>query len=86
MRASRDLDGKNVFGFVGRASDKRVAVNTKASLEDTNADVTDKAVSACPVGAILKKRVGFAVPVGQRDYDTKPSGSDIEASQPSKSL
>ena len=32
----------------------------------------------CPVGAILKKEVGFAVPIGRRKYDTAPIGSDIE--------
>ncbi len=78
VRASRDLDGKHVFEFVGRGPQKRVAVNAEARLADTNLDVTDKAVEACPVGAILKKRVGYATPIGQRMYDTKPIGSDIE--------
>ncbi len=32
----------------------------------------------CPVGCILRKEVGFAVPVGKRKYDHKPIGSDIE--------
>jgi [NiFe] hydrogenase diaphorase moiety small subunit len=35
-------------------------------------------MDVCPVGAILKKRVGFAIPVGKRLYDTEPIGSDIE--------
>ena len=78
VRASRDVDGKNVFQFVGRGKDKKIAVNAEAKLVDTNLDVTDEAVSACPVGAILKKRVGYKVPVGKRDYDHKPIGSDIE--------
>jgi [NiFe] hydrogenase diaphorase moiety small subunit len=80
VRASRDVDGKHVFEFVGRGPHKRVAVNSEARLADTNLDVRDKAVEACPVGAILKKRVGYAVPVGQRLYDHKPIGSDIEES------
>jgi [NiFe] hydrogenase diaphorase moiety small subunit len=29
-------------------------------------------VEVCPVGAILKKRVGFAVPIGERIYDHDP--------------
>lgn len=78
VRASRDLDGKNVFEFVGRGPEKRVAVNAEANLGDTDADVTDKAVDICPVGALLKKRVGFAVPVGERKFDHQPIGSDIE--------
>ena len=79
VQASRDLDGKNVFQFVGRGAARRVAVNAEVRLADTNADVTDEAVSACPVGAILRKRVGYAVPVGRRLYDHEPIGSDIEA-------
>ncbi len=84
IRASRDLDGKSVFQFVGRGKHKKVGVNASARLKDTNLDVTDKAVEACPVGAILKKRVGYAVPVGKRLYDQKPIGSDIEAAQAGK--
>jgi len=79
MRASRDLDGKHVFDFAGRGPHKRVAVNAKALLADTGMDVADKAADICPVGAILKKRVGFAVPVGERKYDHDPIGSEIEA-------
>ncbi|MHC4562095.1 MAG: 2Fe-2S iron-sulfur cluster-binding protein [Planctomycetota bacterium] len=80
VRASRDLDGKGVFDFVGRGPEKRVAVNAEANLCDTDADVTDKAMDICPVGALLRKRVGYATPVGQRLYDTNPIGSDIEQS------
>jgi ferredoxin len=36
IRASRDLDGKNVFQFVGRGIHKRVAVNADARLAGTN--------------------------------------------------
>ncbi len=79
VRASKELDGKNVFQFVGRGVHKKVAVNADAYLADTDLKVTDKATQLCPVGAILRKRVGFAVPVGQRMYDFKPIGSDIEA-------
>ncbi|MBI5116134.1 (2Fe-2S)-binding protein [Candidatus Poribacteria bacterium] len=79
VRASRDLDGKGVFQFVGRGNHKKIGVNAEARLADTNVDVSDDAVGSCPVGAILKKRVGFAVPVGQRLYDHQPIGSDTEA-------
>jgi [NiFe] hydrogenase diaphorase moiety small subunit len=78
VRASRDLDGKNVFGFVGRGIHKRIAVNADANLGDTDADAADKALDVCPVGALMRKRVGYAVPVGKRDFDTQPIGSNIE--------
>ena len=78
VRASRDLDGKHVFGFVGRGSGKRLAVNAEARLVDTDLDVTDRALDVCPVGALLRKRVGYRVPVGRRKYDREPIGSDVE--------
>jgi [NiFe] hydrogenase diaphorase moiety small subunit len=77
VRASRDLDKKGVFGFVGRGPRKKIAVSSGARLKDTDADVTDQAIAACPVGALLKKRVGFAVPVGQRLYDKAPIGTAV---------
>ena len=67
--------------FVGRGPDKRVAVNAEASLGETNADVTDKAMDICPVGALMPKRVGYKVPVGQRTYDHQPIGSDVEQAE-----
>lgn len=80
VQASRDLDGKRVFEFVGRGPDTTIAVNAEARLADTDLDESDKAVDCCPVGAILKKHVGYAVPIGRRLYDHEPIGSDIEAS------
>lgn len=78
VTASRDVDGKNVFEFVGRGPERKIAFNAEAKLADTDMDIADKAADVCPVGAIIKKRVGFAVPVGKRLYDHKPIGSDIE--------
>ena len=79
VQASKDIDGKNVFQFVGRGPDMKIAVNASAKLSDTNVDVTDKAIDICPVGAILRKRVGYKVPIGERLYDHNPIGSDIES-------
>jgi [NiFe] hydrogenase diaphorase moiety small subunit len=84
VRASRDLDGKHVFELVGRGAHKHVAVNAAARLADTNADATDQALNVCPVGALLKKRVGFVVPVGKRLFDDKPIGSSIEEQSPAE--
>jgi [NiFe] hydrogenase diaphorase moiety small subunit len=78
VRSSRQLDRKAVFGFVGRGHQTRLGVNAQRRLSGTDLQVTDEAVSMCPVGSILRKRVGFAVPVGKRLYDTKPIGSEIE--------
>jgi len=81
VRASRDLDGKEVFGFVNRGPHKELAVNAAARLVDTNVDVTDQAIDVCPVGAILKKRTAYAVPIGRRKYDHTPIGSEIEGAR-----
>jgi [NiFe] hydrogenase diaphorase moiety small subunit len=79
VNTSKDVDGKNVFQFVGRGEHKRVAVNAEARLADTDLSVRDRAASACPVGAIIVKHVGYATPIGQRLYDHQPIGSDIES-------
>jgi len=79
VNASRDVDGKTVFEFVGRANHKCIAVDAASGLGETALKAADKAVEACPVGCILRKRVGFAVPVGQRKYDRQPIGSEIES-------
>lgn len=79
VRASTDTDGKSVFGFTGRGAAKQIAVGAESGLAGTKLAAADKAVDVCPVGCILRKRTGFRIPVGQRKYDTKPIGSDIEA-------
>ena len=78
VRASRDLDGKQVFGFLGRGPDRRVAAAADSKLKDTDLDVTDEAIRSCPVGALLPKGTAFRVPIGKRLYDHEPIGTDIE--------
>ncbi|PWB56488.1 MAG: NADP oxidoreductase [Nitrosomonadales bacterium] len=72
VRASRDVDGKNVFGLSGRGIGSRLVVNScSGRLGDSDFAVSDKAAQVCPTGAILIKRQGFKVPIGQRIYDHK---------------
>jgi len=78
VQVSRDLDGKNIFQFCERGLERRIGVNSEANLKDTALEVTDAAVSVCPVGAILKKRVGYAMPMGTRPYDKVPIGTTID--------
>ncbi len=79
IRASQDVDGKGVFGYVGRGIHRRVAVNGD-DLAHTDASVTDFAMSAevCPVGCIIRKREGFGTPIGEREFDEALIGDDIE--------
>ena len=44
--------------------------------------VTDKAGEVCPVGGILRKRVGFATPIGARRYDQSPISAQALADAP----
>lgn len=88
IRASRDIDGKNVFEYVGRGIHKRIGVNGDC-LADTNADISDYVFhpDVCPVGCILRKADGFAVPIGERRFDQHVIGaSDVKHFIPLKTL
>ncbi len=73
VRASSEVDGKNVFALAGRGITKHLIVNAESGLlKDTGMTLEDKAMQVCPVGVILKKRAGYPVPIGQRRYDASP--------------
>jgi len=73
VRASSEVDGKNVFGLSGRGITKHLIVNAESGkLADTDIALADKAMQVCPVGVILQKRVGFSIPIGERRYDKRP--------------
>ncbi len=70
VRASREVDSKDVFGIAGRGINNHLIVDSPTGkLADSALEVTDKAAHVCPVGAIIIKRHGFEVPIGQRLYD-----------------
>ncbi len=70
VRASREIDGKNVFDISGRGIETHLIVNSASGkLLDTDISVEDRAVHVCPVGAILVKGKGFEIPIGRRLYD-----------------
>lgn len=73
IKASAEVDGKDVFGLSGRGIHKHLTVKSESGrLADTNMAATDKAMGICPVGVILPKRRGFDQPIGQRQYDQAP--------------
>ena len=78
VRASQELDGKNVFQSIGRGFQRKIGVDGERALGDTDMSVNDRAADVCPVGCIIKKRVGFKVSIGQRRFDHEPIGSDIQ--------
>ena len=84
VRASRDVDKKNVFSVSGRGMKSRLVFNSPSGkLGDSELSSTDKAVSVCPVGALLPKHHGYEKPIGQRLYDIKPISvvGDVAASR-----
>jgi len=73
VRASEIVDKKSVFALSGRGPRKHLIVNSESGrLADTSLSADDKASQVCPVGAILRKRTGFRVPIGERKYDKHP--------------
>ena len=73
VRASCEVDEKCVFALSGRGITKHLVVNAESGrLADTGFALGDKAANVCPVGVIIRKRVGFSVPMGQRRYDVRP--------------
>jgi [NiFe] hydrogenase diaphorase moiety small subunit len=80
VRASRDVDHKEVFGLAGRGFESRLIVNSPSGkLVDSTFAITDRAAHVCPVGAILIKHVGFAVPIGARKYDREPISAEADS-------
>lgn len=73
VRASRDVDQKNIFAIDGRSINTHLVINSPSGkLGDTTFAATDKAAHVCPVGAILPKHQGYEKPIGERLYDKQP--------------
>ncbi len=85
VRASSEVDGKNVFALSGRGITKHLIVNAESGLlKDTDMALTDKAMEVCPVGVILTKGRGFSVPIGKRRYDERPVSAQALDDAPRK--
>lgn len=70
VRASQEVDGKNVFALSGRGADNHLIVNSPTGkLGDSDLSVDDLAAHICPVGAILPKNHGHEIPIGRRTFD-----------------
>ncbi|MBL0038392.1 MAG: (2Fe-2S)-binding protein [Nitrosomonadales bacterium] len=70
VRASREVDGKDVFAIAGRGINAHLVVNSvRGKLVDSDLETSDMAAHICPVGAILIKEHGYEVPIGQRTFD-----------------
>jgi [NiFe] hydrogenase diaphorase moiety small subunit len=80
VRASHEVDAKNVFAIGGHGIGTHLVVNSASGkLGDTDMALADRAAQVCPVGVILQKRRGFVVPIGQRRYDEKSVAEQAES-------
>jgi [NiFe] hydrogenase diaphorase moiety small subunit len=87
VRASCEVDGKCVFALSGRGIEKHLIVNAESGLlADTEVALGDKALEVCPVGVIIKKRVGFQTPIGERRFDASPISAQavLDAPRPGR--
>jgi [NiFe] hydrogenase diaphorase moiety small subunit len=77
VRASHEVDHKDVFAIGGHGIGTHLIVNSPSGrLGDSSFATGDLAARVCPVGAILPKRRGFAVPIGERTYDRAPVSAE----------
>ncbi len=73
VRASRDVDKKNIFCVDGRGINAKLIINSPGGkLGNSHFSADDKAAQICPVGAILPKHQGYDIPIGKRRYDQQP--------------
>ena len=80
LRCVRDIvtaDGKHVFGVTERGGKTLISID-RALAATLSEEMAQKAMDQCPVGCILRKEVGYKVPIGQRKFDSKPIGSELK--------
>ena len=79
VRASHEIDAKNVFAIGGHGIGTHLIVNSASGkLADTDMALSDRAAQICPVGVILPKHRGFMIPIGQRRYDNSSVAEQAE--------
>ncbi|OGS33461.1 MAG: hypothetical protein A2293_16680 [Elusimicrobia bacterium RIFOXYB2_FULL_49_7] len=78
IRAIKDEQGRSLFAFRKRGHLTEISIDTETSASISD-DLAKKAMEICPVGAIIRKRKGFDVPIGKRKWDQRQIGSEVEA-------
>ena len=72
-----------MFAIGGHGIGTHLLVNSASGrLADTEMALRDRAAEICPVGVILPKRRGFAIPIGQRRFDILPVSEQVETGTP----
>ena len=73
VRGVATKSGFSFFNLINRGPETRIKVDA-TTISEISDKQAERAMNICPVGAILRKEVGFAQPVGTRKYDTAPIG------------
>ncbi len=77
VRTIKTKDGKSIFAIKGRGYKAMINIDHELADKMTDEEARE-AMEHCPVGSILKKERGYVDPIGQRKFDLKPIGSEIE--------
>lgn len=77
IRTIKDDNGRSCFAFHKRGHKLQINIDHEIAGKMTDEQAL-KAMEVCPVGAIIKKEIGFAIPIGKRKFDKVAIGSDIE--------
>ena len=80
IRGIKDKSGRSIFALKKRGHKQVVSVDTKLSA-DISDELAMKAMEICPVGSILRKEVGYKIPIGERKFDKHPIGYEIESTK-----
>jgi [NiFe] hydrogenase diaphorase moiety small subunit len=80
VRGVLTKDGKKIFAAVRRGPHVTIEPDLKLAGRLSEEEAR-QAMDLCPVGAILRKEVGFEVPIGHRKFDKKPIGIENQEKQ-----
>ncbi len=72
VRASHEVDKKDLFAVRGRGIDSDITINIEGKLGETAVTAADAAVQVCPTGALCKRELAYSVRYGERMYDQTP--------------
>ena len=77
VRLVEDDKGRKAFTFKERGHDAKVVLDQHLG-ETMTKELAEYAMEICPVGSILVKGKGFDIPIGERTFDKREIGTEVE--------
>ncbi|PKP54184.1 MAG: NADP oxidoreductase [Bacteroidetes bacterium HGW-Bacteroidetes-1] len=77
IKSIKDAEDRSFFAFRGRGNHLEVVLDAELASTMTDAQA-EEAMRNCPVGSIIVKEKGFAIPIGKRKFDHNPIGSNVK--------